>query len=171
MLSLFGSLMIAMYLGWFRFWFILLIGIILLLGGVVVMYFVKRKDSLSDTFWFSGKIRDYFSKYSIICISTGGLGIVIFYIVLSYYEIRMGLMPFHQTEILFATPFLLVAMISGIAGVSRDDTPIICLIGGLLASIWFFWSVVIYGFWGLLVILIIFGIMAFFKWFFLVFFR
>jgi hypothetical protein len=52
----------------------------------------------------------------------------------------MGYMnPFvFQTEILFATPFLLVAMISGIVGVSKDDTPIICLIGGLLVAYGFF---------------------------------
>ncbi|MFX0020263.1 MAG: hypothetical protein ACFFAK_10870 [Promethearchaeota archaeon] len=166
MLSFIGSFMIAMYLGWLTFWYILLIGIFLLLGGVVVMYFVIRRESLWDTFWYSGKIRDYFSKYSIICISTGGLGIVIFYIVSNHYGLRMSYMnpSFFQTEILFATPFLLIAMISGIVGVSKDDTPIICLIGGLIASIWFFWSVLIFGFWGFLVILIIFCIWAFFKW-------
>lgn len=166
MLSFVGSFIIAMYLVWLAFWYILLIGIFLLLLGVVVMYFVIRRDSLSDTFWYSGKIRDYFSKYSIICISTCGLGIVIFYIVLSYYELRVNYMhpSFYQTEILFATPFLLIAMISGIVGTSKDDTPIIGLIGGLLASIWFFWSVLIFNFWGFLVILIIFCIWAFFKW-------
>lgn len=123
--------------------FIVSIGLVVAIGfiifGVVGIYFVKKKQMKRKGEVKSRELKDYFSSTAIISIISGLVGIIIYYIFDSG-SISFS-SPLTDLESLYAAPFLLVAIISGMRGVEKESIPVIELIGGLIGFIWFFMSI------------------------------
>ncbi len=118
-----------------------IIGVVVIIFGVVGIYFIKKNQMKPKVGVKSRELKDYFSSTSIISIISGLAGIIIYYIFVPggiSFSSPTLLVP--DLESLYATPFLLAAIISGMLGVYKKAIPVIDLIGGLIGFIWFFMS-------------------------------
>ena len=117
----------------------IILGMVCIIFGVVGIYFVKKKQMKRKGEVKSREIKDYFSSIAIISIISGLVGIIIYYIFDSGSIFISS--PLTDLESLYAAPFFLVAIISGMLGVEKESIPVIELIGGLIGFIWFFMSI------------------------------
>ncbi|MBA7520520.1 hypothetical protein ES705_12616 [subsurface metagenome] len=117
----------------------IIFGVVFIIFGVVGIYFIKKKQMKPKGEVKSRELKDYFSSIAIISIISGLVGIIIYYIFDSG-SISLS-SPLTDLESLYAAPFLLVSIISGMLGVGKESIPVIELIGGLIGFIWFFMSI------------------------------